>query len=100
MQRNRLRGGAGGGVRWTYYRALRLLRSRGGIVTASMNTEQIQTMNADRADPDAMAELRALYLPVRYDDAPADREAEKRARAAYEALRRSPAQPRGDAAGK
>ena len=77
------------GVRRQYRRALSLIRARGGRVAPTMNTLQIQDENADRADPEAMAALRALYLPARYANRPATREDISRARAAVERLRRT-----------
>ena len=76
------------GVRKWYRKALMLLRARGGRVTRTMNTLQIQQANARLADEEALAGLRALYLPVRYGEKPADRAAADQARAAYERLRR------------
>ena len=76
------------GVRKWYRKALMLLRARGGRVTRTMNTLQIQQANARLADEEALAGLRALYLPVRYGKKPADQAAAAQARAAYERLRR------------
>lgn len=78
------------GVRRQYRRALSLIRARGGRITPTMNTLQIQNENADRADPEAMSELRRLYLPARYADRPATREDVSRARAAVERIRKRP----------
>lgn len=78
------------GVRKQYLRALMLLRARGGRVAPTMNTLQIQHENADRADPEAMAELRALYLPVRYGERTASREDLRRAQAALDRMKKAP----------
>lgn len=85
----RARREGGDGVRRQYRRALSLLRARGGRVGPTMNTLQIHRENADLSDPEAMAELRALYLPVRYGERPAGREETERARAAVERMRRA-----------
>lgn len=80
------------GVRRQYRRALPLIRARGGRVSPTMNTLQIQSENVDRADPEAMSALRALYLPVRYAERPATREDVSLARAAVERIRKQPKQ--------
>ena len=86
-RRPRRRGGAEG-VRYYYRKALLLVRAREGRVTPCMNTLQIEEENAAQFDPDAMKELRRLYLPVRYGEGGADADAARQARAAYERLKR------------
>lgn len=76
------------GVRHWYRRALLLARSRGGRVAPTMNTLQILEENAPPLDPDAMQALRALYLPVRYGEQTATKENVRRAREAYERLKK------------
>ena len=76
-------------VRYWYRRALLWMLARGGRVTPFMNTLQIQQENLSRFDGDALRQLRALYLPVRYGRRAASDEDAKRARAAYERLRRA-----------
>ena len=89
MPRPRPGGDPGEGVRYWYLRQLRLIRGKGGEVTPAMNTRQIRDANAGRFDPGALDALREVYLPVRYDDRPADPDAARRAKAAYQALRES-----------
>ena len=86
-RRPRRRGGAEG-VRYYYRKALLLVRAREGRVTPCMNTLQIEEENAAQFDPDAMKELRRLYLPARYGEGGADADAARQARAAYERLKR------------
>ena len=68
--------------RW-YRRVLALVRARGGRLSPTMNTLQIQRENADTVSPDAMGALREVYLPVRYGERPASREDVARAGEAY-----------------
>ena len=76
------------GVRRWYRKALALVRARGGRLSPTMNTLQIQRENADTVSPDAMGALREVYLPVRYGERPATREDVARAKAAYEQMRK------------
>lgn len=76
------------GVRRCYRRALMLLKARGGRVSPTMNTLQIQRENAGVADDEALAALRELYLPARYGEKPASKEDARRAREALDRLRR------------
>ena len=76
----KLRRGPEDGVRRQYCRALAQVRARGGRVAPNMNTRQILEQNGDFSDPAAMAELRELYLPVRYGGRPATKEDAARAR--------------------
>ena len=87
--RIRLRRAPEDGVRQQYRRALLLLRARGGRVAPTMNTLQIHEENAAAVDADALAELREIYLPVRYGGRGASREDVRRAKDAYERLRKS-----------
>ena len=64
----RLRRGPEDGVRQQYRRVLSQLRARGGRVAPTMNTMQILEQNAENVDTGAMAELREVYLPVRYGE--------------------------------
>ena len=84
----RLRRDPEDGVRHQYRRALALVRARGGRVTPTMNTLQIQRENASAVDEDAMAALREIYLPVRYGGREATREDVARARRACEDMRK------------
>ncbi len=85
---SRLRRGAENGVRQWYRRSLLLLRGRGGRVSPTMNTLQILEQNTAAADPDALRALREVYLPVRYGGREATREDVRRAREAYERLKK------------
>lgn len=76
----RLLGDPGDGVRRQYRRALALARARGGRVAPNMNTLQILEANGETVDPAAMAELREIYLPVRYGGHAATRQDVTRAR--------------------
>ena len=82
------------GVRWYYRRSLQWLKARGGVVSAYMNTEQIQDANADQTDEAALAALREVYLPVRYAEAQATKADAQRAREAYEAIKRGAKSPK------
>lgn len=75
------------GVRHWYRRALLLIRARGGLVSPTMNTLQIQQHNVQTVDCDALDALRSEYLPVRYGEREATREDVQRAKRAYERLR-------------
>lgn len=75
------------GVRYYYLRHLRHLKARGGDVRPTMNTLQLRDANAGSFDPGALDDLRALYLPVRYDGRPAGPEDVRRAREACERVR-------------
>lgn len=77
------------GVRHWYRQGLLLIRARGGRVTNTMNTLQIQQRNAHAVDYAALDALREAYLPVRYGGREATREDVARARAAYERLKRA-----------
>ena len=85
----RLRRDSRDGVRQQYRRSLALIRARGGRVTRTMNTLQIQQQNSTTVDPEAMRALREIYLPVRYGNREATREDVKRAKEAVERMRRS-----------
>ena len=78
------------GVRHWYRRMLLLARARGGRVAPTMNTQQLLEQNAPPLDPEAMRELREIYLPVRYGEREATKEDVRRARVAYERLKKSP----------
>ena len=86
---SRLRRAPEDGVRQWYRRSLLLLRTRGGRVTPTMNTLQILEQNAPGSDPDALRALREVYLPVRYGGRAAGREDVRRAREAYERLKKA-----------
>ena len=77
------------GVRQQYRRALALTRARGGKVAPNMNTLQILEENAETVDPDAMRQLREIYLPVRYGSRQATRADVARAREALKQLQRA-----------
>ena len=77
------------GVRRQYRRALALIRARGGRLSPTMNTLQIQDENAGTVDEAAMRALRGVYLPVRYGERPASREALRRAKDALDRMRRA-----------
>lgn len=77
------------GVRHWYRRALALIRARGGQVSPTMNTLQIQQQNAHAVDYAGMDGLRSLYLPVRYGGRKATRADVARAKEAYEHLKRA-----------
>lgn len=85
----RLRRNPQDGVRQQYRRALELIHARGGRVTRTMNTLQIQQENASVTDPDAMRALREIYLPVRYGGRDATREDVKKAREEVERMRKA-----------
>ena len=72
------------GVRQWYRRALLLVKGRGGRVAPTMNTLQLQDESEGLVDGEAMRELRALYLPVRYGGRPASPGDVARAKSAYE----------------
>ena len=84
-----LRRGPADGVRRQYRRALLLLRARGGRVSPTMNTLQIEQQNEALADPDALRALRAVYLPARYGDREASPEDARAAREAVERLKKN-----------
>ena len=84
-----LRRGPADGVRRQYRRALLLLRARGGRVSPTMNTLQIEQQNETLADPDALRALRAVYLPARYGDREASPEDARAAREAVERLKKN-----------
>lgn len=85
----RLRRDPEAGVRHWYRKALMLIRARGGKVSPTMNTLQIQQQNAYAVNYEAMDALRETYLPVRYGGRAATRADVERARAAYERLKKS-----------
>jgi hypothetical protein len=65
------------------------LRAKGGHITPTMNTLQIQRDNGHIADPEALDSLRNVYLPVRYGGYRPTLQDQKLARAAVERIRRS-----------
>jgi hypothetical protein len=77
------------GVRRQYRQALMALRAKGGHITPTMNTLQIQRDNGHIADPEALDSLRNVYLPVRYGGYRPTLQDQKLARAAVERIRRS-----------
>ena len=77
------------GVRRQYRRALSLIRARGGRVAPTMNTLQIHRENATPENEEALSQLRALYLPVRYGERAASPEDVRRARTACERLKKA-----------
>ena len=77
------------GVRRQYRQALMILRARGGRVSPTMNTLQIQRENGDIADPEALETLREIYLPVRYGNRGAGPEDQRRAKRAVERIRKN-----------
>ena len=80
-------GDTGEGVRYYYLRQLRFMKARGGSVLPNMNTRQLRDANAGGFDPEALDELRSLYLPVRYDGRAAGPGEVRHAREAWERLR-------------
>lgn len=79
------------GVRRQYRQALLALRAKGGHISPTMNTLQIQQENGHMADPKALDTLRNVYLPVRYGGHRPTLEDQKLAKAAVEKIRRSKA---------
>jgi hypothetical protein len=77
------------GVRRQYRQALMVLSAKGGHITPTMNTLQIQRDNGHIADPEALDSLRNVYLPVRYGGYRPTLQDQKLARAAVERIRRS-----------
>ena len=80
------RGDPAEGIRYCYLRHLRTMKARGGKVLPTMNTLQLRNANAADFDAAAMDELRALYLPVRYDGRRAEPADLRRAKEACERL--------------
>lgn len=76
------------GVRRQYRQALMILRARGGRVTPTMNTLQIQRENRHIADAEALEALRDIYLPVRYGNRVTSPEDQRRAKRAVERIRK------------
>ena len=64
------------------------IRARGGRVAPTMNTLQIHRENATPENEEALSQLRALYLPVRYGERAASPEDVRRARTACERLKK------------
>jgi len=62
----RRRGNAPDSIRAWYLKSLLWMRAHGGSVRGNMNTLQIVEENKERYAPEALDELRSLYLPVRY----------------------------------
>jgi hypothetical protein len=79
------------GVRRQYRQALLALRAKGGHISPTMNTLQIQQENGHMADPKALDTLRNVYLPVRYGGHRPTLQDQKLAKAAVEKIRRSKA---------
>lgn len=79
------------GVRRQYRLALLVIRTRGGHISPTMNTLQIQQENGRIADPKALDALRNVYLPVRYGSHPPTLQDQKLAKAAVERIRGSKA---------
>ncbi|MBR6219619.1 MAG: DUF4129 domain-containing protein, partial [Clostridia bacterium] len=67
-----------------------LLRARGGRVSPTMNTLQIQDENASAPGIDGLRALREVYLPVRYGNRTASREDLRRAQAALDRMKKAP----------
>ena len=77
------------GVRRQYRQALMILRARGGSVSPTMNTLQIQRENRDITAPEALEALRDIYLPVRYGNRAASPEDQRRAKRMVERIRKA-----------
>ena len=77
------------GVRRQYRQALITLRTRGGHISPTMNTLQIQQENGRIADPNALETLRNVYLPVRYGSYRPTPQDQKQAKAAAERIRKN-----------
>ena len=77
------------GVRRQYRQALMALRAKGGRVSPTMDTLQIQRQNGRIADPQALESLRNVYLPVRYGGYRPTLRDQKLAKAAVERIRKN-----------
>jgi len=77
------------GVRRQYRQALMALRTRGGHISPTMNTLQIQQENGHIANSNALETLRKVYLPVRYGRYRPTPQDQKQAKDAVERIRKS-----------